>query len=96
MVKEFAPKIRLGYLTKAINDTVINFLLTFDVEEICPHVSVITAEQVLTLHRLGFNVRAWGIAANEERMKLAYVAGTDGMTINAPDLLVKLMAENND
>ena len=94
-IKEFAPKIRVGYLTKKIDDAIVKSLLTFNVEEICPHVSAITAENTANLHRLGFNVRAWGIASNEERMKLAYEAGTDGMTINAPDLLVKWIAENN-
>ena len=95
-IKEFAPKIRLGYLTKTIDESVVKKLLSFGVEEICPHVSVITAEEVTTLHRLGFNVRAWGIASIEERMNKAYEAGTDGMTINAPDLLTKLIAENTE
>ena len=94
-VREFAPKIRVGYLTKSVGEVVAK-LLFFGVEEICPHYSLCTTEKVNELHRLGFNVRAWGIAADPERMKIAYEAGTDGMTINAPDLLVKLIAENND
>lgn len=94
-VREFAPKIRVGYLTKSVGEVVAK-LLFFGVEEICPHYSLCTTEKVNELHRLGFNVRAWGIAADPERMKIAYGAGTDGMTINAPDLLTKLIAERTE
>ena len=93
-VKEYAPKIRVGYLTKNIDERVVKSLLSFGVEEICPRVNLVNSEKVTELHRLGFNVRAWGIASDEERMKTAYEAGVDGMTINAPDLLAKLIAEN--
>ena len=93
-IKEFAPKIRVGYLAKEISDKVIKYLLAFGVEEICPRVDAVNKENVEMLHRLGFNVRAWGIGSREDRMMAAYEAGTDGMTINAPDLLVKLIAEN--
>ena len=93
-VKEYAPKIRVGYLTKNVDERVVKSLLSFGVEEICPRVNLVNSEKVTELHRLGFNVRAWGIASDEERMKTAYEAGVDGMTINAPDLLAKLIAEN--
>ena len=45
-------------------------------------------------HRIGFSVRAWGIA-NEEIMKQVYETGADGMTVNFPDKLVKYMKEKN-
>ncbi len=93
--KAYAPNLRIGFLTKTLEDERINALIEMEADEVCPHVNVITAETVKKLHRLGFNVRAWGVAAYEERMKKAYEAGTDGMTINAPDFLTKLIAENN-
>jgi glycerophosphoryl diester phosphodiesterase len=94
-VKEYKPNLRIGFLTRSLEEERINALIDMNADEVCPYVGIITAETVQNMHRLGFNVRAWGIAADEEKMKIAYEAGTDGMTINAPDLLTKLIAENN-
>ena len=51
----------------------------------------LTAETVDKCHRVGFSVRAWGIA-NEEIMKRVYDAGADGMTVNFPDKLIDYIA----
>ena len=51
----------------------------------------LTAETVDKCHRVGFSVRAWGIA-NEEIMKQVYDAGADGMTVNFPDKLIDYIA----
>ena len=47
------------------------------------------------LHRLGFNVRAWGIS-DEATMKQVYDAGADGMTVNFPDKLLQYIAQKNE
>ena len=64
------------------------------VDELCPHASLVTAEKVADWHRIGFNVRAWGVS-NEELMKALCEAGADGMTVNAPDVLLGYLAERN-
>ena len=93
-MKKYAPRLKLGYLTKSVDESVIKSLLDIGVDEICPRANLITAEKVTELHRFGFNVRAWGVS-NEETMKMVYEAGADGMTVNAPDVLNRLIAENN-
>ncbi len=85
-VKEYAPHIRVGYLTKAVDDAVINSLIAIGADEICPKASLVTGDKVNEWHRIGFNVRAFGVS-NEELMKAVYEAGADGMTVNAPDVL---------
>ena len=93
-MKAYAPRLKLGYLTKSVDESVVKSLLGIGVDEICPRANLITAEKVTELHRLGFNVRAWGVS-NEETMKMVCEAGTDGMTVNAPDVLNRLITENN-
>lgn len=93
-VKEYAPHMRVGYLTKAVDDELLRTLTEIDVDEICPHASLVTAEKVNAWHRIGFNVRAWGVAS-AERMQELYEAGVDGMTFNAPDVIGGYIAKKN-
>lgn len=85
-VKEYAPYLRVGYLAKSVDDNVIQSLIELGADELCPRACLVTAEQVTKWHRIGFNVRAWGVST-EEQMKMLCEAGVDGMTINAPDVL---------
>ena len=92
-IKEIAPSLRVGYLTKTIDDSVIGTLLDMGAYEICPDGRMeIDADAVAEWHRMGLNVRAWGIA-DDEIMKRAYDAGVDGMTVNFPDRLLRYIAE---
>ena len=90
-VKAYAPNVRVGYLTSDTSDAVISELVSFGADEICPRGRELTAETVDKCHRVGFSVRAWGIA-NEEIMKQVYDAGADGMTVNFPDKLIDYIA----
>ena len=54
--------------------------------ELCPKAVLVTPEAVEAWHRMGFRVRAWGVA-NEEIMASLVEAGVDGMTVNFPDKL---------
>ena len=94
-VKEYAPLLRVGYLTRIVDGEVINKLIQIGADEICPKGSLVTPEEVAKWHRIGFNVRAWGIS-NEEIMKRVYDAGADGMTVNFPDLLLRYIEEINN
>lgn len=93
-VKKYAPELRVGYLTQDIDESIENELLNMEADEICPIGKEVTVEKVEKWHRLGFNVRAWGIT-DEYIMKKVYDAGADGMTVNFPDLLTKYIAEKS-
>lgn len=84
--KTYDKNIRTGYLTTDISDNTIQKLLETGVDEICPKASDITVENVNKFHRLGLNVRAWGVS-DEILMKHVYNCGADGMTVNFPDKL---------
>ena len=91
-IKKYAKALRVGYLATEINDSLTDELIAIGADEICPKGNDVTAEQVAAWHRLGFNVRAWGIK-NEEMMKDVYDAGVDGMTVNFPDRLIEYIQE---
>ena len=89
-MREYAPELRCGYLTQNTSDELLCDLKKHGVEEYCPHAELVTKENVHHWHRMGFNVRAWGVA-DEEIMEAAYEAGVDGMTVNFPDRLRDLI-----
>lgn len=91
--KKYAPEMRVGYLTKNVDEAIETELLNMEADEICPVGKEITAEKVEKWHKLGFNVRAWGIT-DEEIMKQVYDAGADGMTVNFPDKLTEYIRKN--
>ena len=82
--------------TSKLDEETIDRLISIDADEYCPRGSTLTREWVDKLHRLGFNVRAWGVE-NEEMMQSLYDMGVDGMTVNFPDKLTKYVeGKNND
>ena len=85
--KAYAPEFRAGFLTSTVDDDLIAQLKEMGVEELCPKATLLTKENVLAWHRMGFRVRAWGLT--KELMVPAYEAGIDGMTVNFPDLLAE-------
>ena len=93
-IKAYKPYLHIGYLTKTVDDELVKTLQEIGVDELCPRANAVTMDDVNKWHRLGFNVRAWGVA-NEDLMKASYGAGVDGMTVNFPDLLHKYIEENN-
>lgn len=82
------PELRCSYLTKSTSDELLSDLKKHGVEEYCPLATIVTKELVKKWHRLGFNVRAWGVT-NTDVMETAYDAGVDGMTVNFPDKLTE-------
>ena len=93
-IKAYKPYLHIGYLTKTVDDELVKTLQEIGVDELCPRANAVTMDDVNKWHRLGFNVRAWGVA-NEDLMKASYGAGVDGMTVNFPDVLHKYIEENN-
>lgn len=92
-IKEYAPQIAIGFLTVNTGDDVLKRLLDIGCEEICPKGCDVTREKVEKWHKLGLNVRAWGIF-DITIMKNVYDAGADGMTVNFPDKLLAYIEEN--
>ena len=93
-IKAYAPTLRVGHLTRRTDEAIVAEILSFGADEICPHADCVTKETVEKWHRIGLNVRAWGIS-NEETMMRVYDAGVDGMTVNFPDRLIAYRTQNS-
>ena len=91
-IKAYAPALRVGYLAQQFSEEAIEELLEMHADEICPMGKNLSAEDVQRYHRLGFNVRAWGIS-DEQIMRAVYDMGADGMTVNFPDKLTAYIKE---
>ncbi len=92
-LKRIAPTLHTGWLVKDVSDKTLALLLDIGVEEICPPAADITPELVKKWHRLGLNVRAWGVS-DETLMRAVYDSGADGMTVNFPDKLAAYIKES--
>ncbi len=91
-LRDYAPELTAGYLTKNVNGETLQKMRQAGIDELCPKADEITAEKVVYWHESGFNVRAWGVST-PELMIQAYEAGVDGMTVNFPDQLTSLCKE---
>jgi len=89
--REYNPNYKIGYLVEEVTDEVIEKLKAIGGEQLCPHSSQTTKENVDAWHKMGFDVRAWGVS-DTEIMKNVVLAGADGMTVNFPDKLTEFMA----
>lgn len=89
-IRAHAPELKIGWLKKEISEADEESLKAIGGEEICPIASAVTPESVERWHRMGFNVRAWGVK-DEELMRNVYDSMADGMTVNFPDKLVEYM-----
>ncbi len=78
--------VRLGYLTYDWDEQIRRQLVQVKASQYCPKASIVSRELVREVKAYGCKVRAWGIR-KEEDMYHCLDAGTDGMTINYPDIL---------
>ena len=85
-IRACAPELKTGFLTGTVDDALLAKMREDGIDELCPKASLVTAESVQKWHRMGFNVRAWGVS-NEDIMRQVYDAGANGMTVNFPDRL---------
>ena len=90
-IKAYAPELRIGWLKKEITIEDEAALLAIGGEEICPFAPTLTCAQVERWHRMGFNVRAWGVS-DESVMRSVCESHADGMTVNFPDKLTAYLA----
>ena len=90
----YGKEFRFGHLTSDVSEEHILELMADKISEICPKATLVIEDpdRVAKWHKLGFNVRAWGVS-NEEIMRGVLAAGVDGMTVNFPDKLSALLNE---
>jgi glycerophosphoryl diester phosphodiesterase len=84
--RELSPRLQIGFLTPSFDDDIVHRAARRGFQQICPHVSRLTAGQVQLAHDHGLMVRAWGID-DRRQIDLLYETGADGATVNWPDWL---------
>jgi glycerophosphoryl diester phosphodiesterase len=83
-IREHLPGLQLGFLTPSFDDDIVRRARRRGFQQICPHVSQLTARQVERAHRQELGVRAWGIDQRFQIDRL-FETGADGATVNWPD-----------
>lgn len=92
-VRLLDDKIKLSWLIKEpINEENIKKLLSIQGNQIAPKAKNITREGLKLASKNGIGVRLWGIS-DEEIMRKVYPLAPEGMTVNFPDKLKKLLDE---
>ena len=92
--KAYDPRYRVGLLYKVDEPDPVGKMRAIQGEELCPIAESLTRDMVDGFHRMGFNVRAWGVYT-EELMAHACACGVDGMTINFPDRLTEYLKKES-
>ena len=82
--------VRLGYLTSAVTKETVDMIVSDGLAEFCPQAGPLTPELCSYAHSKGLTVRAWGVA-DEILMMHCIECGVDGMTVNFPDVLRKVL-----
>lgn len=90
-VRRIDSNIKISWLIEEkINKESIERLLKIKGNQICPKANLTSKEDVKSANNNGLGVRLWGID-NEEIMKKVYKLNIEGMTVNFPDKLIKLL-----
>lgn len=89
----YGQEFRFGHLTSDVSEAHTLELIADKISEICPKAALVVEDPDLVAkwHKLGLNVRAWGVS--NENMSGVLDAGVDGMTVNFPDKLSTLLKE---
>ena len=94
-VRKIDSNIKLSWLIKdKISKENIEKLLKINGNQICPRASLVSKEDIEIANNNGLGVRLWGID-NEEIMKKVYALNIEGMTVNFPDKLIKLLEKED-
>jgi len=78
------PKLPYGFLTPTFEEGTIARVARRGFAQICPHVERLTARRIAFAHRLGLDVRAWGVTRRDQVERL-FETGANGATCNWPD-----------
>jgi len=91
LCRKLDPVIALGFLTDNCLDDTLDMASAIGCAQICPHVDTLTKENVAHAKERLFVVRSWG-NDTPYRMMQSLECGVDGMTVNFPDLLHKVLS----
>lgn len=95
-VRKFDNNIKIGWLIEDdINKRNVSELVKISGNQICPPANLVSIEGIKLARENGLSVRLWGVS-NEEIMERVYKFDIDGMTVNFPDKLKRLMESNNN
>ena len=95
-VRKFDNNIKIGWLIEDdINKRNVSELVKISGNQICPPANLVSKEGINLARENGLSVRLWGVS-NEEIMERVYKFDIDGMTVNFPDKLKRLMEVNNN
>jgi glycerophosphoryl diester phosphodiesterase len=83
-VREQEPDLAVGFLTPTFEDDIVARAHRRGFQQICPHVSQLTARRVQRAKTHGLRVRAFGIEHRFQIERL-FETGADGATVNWPD-----------
>lgn len=90
-VRKIDSNVKLSWLIEnRISKENIEEILRVNGTQICPRASLVTKEDIKIANNNGLGVRLWEID-NEEIMKKVYKLNIEGMTVNFPDKLIKLL-----
>ena len=95
-IRKFDNNIKIGWLIgEDINKKNVSELIKISGNQICPPANLVSIEGIKLARENGLSVRLWGVS-NEEIMERVYKFDIDGMTVNFPDKLKRLMESNNN
>lgn len=90
-IRKIDKNIKISWLIKEkINKENINKLLKINANQIYPKATKVTSKDIALANASGIGVRLWGVK-DEEIMGKVYTLNTEGMTVDFPDKLNKLM-----
>lgn len=93
-IRKIDKNIKISWLiVEEINEENIAKLLKINGNQICPKAEHVTHIQIELAKEAGLGVRLWGVK-NEEIMEKVYKLDIEGMTVNFPDKLNKLLNNN--
>lgn len=94
-IREIDNTIKIGWLIKEeINENNLEQLLKIKGNQICPKATLVTKESISMAKQYGIGVRLWKVS-DEDIMKKVYKLDIEGMTVNFPDKLNKLLRAKN-
>ena len=95
-IRKLDNNIKIGWLIgEDINKKNVSELIKISGNQICPPANLVSIEGIKLARENGLSVRLWGVS-NEEIMERVYKFDIDGMTVNFPDKLKRLMESNNN
>lgn len=92
-VKKIDNSIKTSWLVDRINEDNIKKAKEIKINQICPCAANVIENDIIQANNNGIGVRLWGVNT-EKIMEQTYKLNIEGMTVNFPDKLQKLLNNN--